>query len=95
MLPSVCAAREPQLSVQQDPSPRCRLWQVRIDLHCRKTPMTTLSETLQRKYYANNLHPYRIYEQRVVHLLPPYSVILYSLSSRTFRLCTLTLRTYV
>jgi SAM-dependent methyltransferase len=45
--------------------------------------MTTLSETLQRKYYANNLHPYRIYEQRVGHLLTPRAVLLDAGCGRT------------
>ena len=38
--------------------------------------MTTLSETLLHKYYANNLHPYRVYERQVDHLLVPDAVLL-------------------
>ena len=38
--------------------------------------MTTLSETLLRKYYANNPHPYRVYEQRVGLQLTPEAVLL-------------------
>lgn len=38
--------------------------------------MTVLSETLLRKYYANSLHPYRVYEKHVGRLLPPDAVLL-------------------
>lgn len=38
--------------------------------------MTTLSETLLRKYYAHSTHPYRVYEQRVDSLLAPTAALL-------------------
>ena len=38
--------------------------------------MSTLSETLLRKFYANSPHPYQIYEQRVDHLLTSDAVLL-------------------
>ena len=38
--------------------------------------MTAMSERLQRKYYANSTHPYRIYEQRVDSFLKPGDTLL-------------------
>ena len=45
--------------------------------------MSTLSETLLRKYYANSPHPYQIYEQRVDHLLTSDAVLLDAGCGRT------------
>ncbi|MEO8410576.1 MAG: class I SAM-dependent methyltransferase [Propionivibrio sp.] len=45
--------------------------------------MTALSEKLLRKYYANNVHPYRIYEQRVDSLLKPNATLLDAGCGRT------------
>lgn len=38
--------------------------------------MTDLSEKLLKKYYSNNPHPYRIYEQQVNNLLRPSDTLL-------------------
>lgn len=45
--------------------------------------MTTLSETLLKKHYANVPHPYRLYEQRVDVLLKPGAVLLDAGCGRT------------
>ncbi len=45
--------------------------------------MTTLSENLLRKYYANSSHPYRILEERIAALLTPDSVLLDAGCGRT------------
>lgn len=45
--------------------------------------MSTLSETLLHKYYANTPHPYRLYEQRVDALLAPDAVLLDAGCGRT------------
>lgn len=45
--------------------------------------MSTLSETLLRKFYANSPHPYQIYEQRVDHLLTSDAVLLDAGCGRT------------
>jgi len=38
--------------------------------------MTVLSEQLLKRFYANTPHPYRVYEERVDHLLTANSVLL-------------------
>ena len=45
--------------------------------------MTAMSERLQRKYYANSTHPYRIYEQRVDSFLKPGDTLLDAGCGRT------------
>ena len=46
--------------------------------------MTALSEQLLRKYYANNPHPYRLYEQHVDTLLKRSDTLLDAGCGRTF-----------
>ena len=46
--------------------------------------MTALSEQLLRKYYANNPHPYRLYEQHVDTLLTRSDTLLDAGCGRTF-----------
>ncbi|MEF8717664.1 MAG: class I SAM-dependent methyltransferase [Candidatus Accumulibacter necessarius] len=45
--------------------------------------MTTLSETLLRKHYANNQHPYQVYEKHVDTLLSPGAALLDAGCGRT------------
>lgn len=45
--------------------------------------MTALSEKLQRKYYASETHPYRIFERRVDNLLKPEATLLDAGCGRT------------
>jgi hypothetical protein len=45
--------------------------------------MTALSEKLLRKYFANNLHPYRLYEQHVDSLLKRSDTLLDAGCGRT------------
>ncbi|MFZ4535392.1 class I SAM-dependent methyltransferase [Propionivibrio sp.] len=45
--------------------------------------MTKLSEKLLRKYYANNVHPYRIYEQHIDRLLKTSDTLLDAGCGRT------------
>lgn len=45
--------------------------------------MTALADTLLRKYYANNTHPYRLYERRVDQLLTADTALLDAGCGRT------------
>lgn len=45
--------------------------------------MSALSEKLQRKYYARDIHPYRVYEHRVDSLLKPGTTLLDAGCGRT------------